>query len=63
MDILLIFKQFLATLIVWTITFLIIKKHKHEKLRKTTYMVFYVLGLIFMFTIVVFTYSLYLITQ
>lgn len=43
MNILLIFKQFLATLIVWTITFLIIKKHEHEKLRKTTYMVFYFL--------------------
>lgn len=63
MDILLIFKQFLATLIVWIITFLIIKKHEHEKLRKTTYMVFYFLGLIFMFSIVVFTYNLYLITQ
>ena len=63
MNILLIFKQFLATLIVWTIVFLIVKKHEHEKLRKTTYMVFYFLGLIFMFSIVVFTYSLYLITQ
>ena len=63
MDMILLFKQFLATLIVWTITFLIIKKHEHEKLRKTTYMVFYFLGLIFMFSIVVFTYSIYLITQ
>lgn len=63
MDILLIFKQFLATLVVWTIIFLIVKKREHEKLRKTTYMVFYFLGLIFMFSIVVFTYSLYLITQ
>lgn len=63
MDILLIFKQFLATLIVWTIVFLIVKKYEHEKLRKTTYMVFYFLGLIFMFSIVVFTYSIYLITQ
>jgi hypothetical protein len=63
MDIILILKQFLATLVVWTITFLIIKKQEHEKLRKTTYMVFYFLGLIFMFSIVVFTYSIYLITQ
>lgn len=63
MDILLIFKQFLATLIVWTIVFLIVKKCEHEKLRKTTYLVFYFLGLIFMFSIVIFTYSLYLITQ
>lgn len=63
MNIILLLKQFLATLIVWTITFLIIKKHEHEKLRKTTYMVFYFLGLIFMFSIVIFTYSLYLITQ
>ena len=63
MDILLILKQFLATLVVWTITFLIIKKREHEKLRKTTYLVFYFLGLIFMFSIVVFTYSIYLITQ
>lgn len=63
MDMILLLKQFLATLVVWTITFLIIKKHEHEKLRKITYMVFYFLGLIFMFSIVVFTYSLYLITQ
>lgn len=63
MDILLIFKQFLATLVVWTIVFLIVKKHEHEKLRKTTYLVFYFLGLIFMFSIVIFTYSIYLITQ
>lgn len=63
MDILLILKQFLATLVVWTITFLIVKKREHEKLRKTTYLVFYFLGLIFMFSIVVFTYSIYLITQ
>ena len=63
MDILLIFKQFLATLVVWTIIFLIVKKREHEKLRKTSYMVLYFLGLIFMFSIVVFTYSLYLITQ
>lgn len=63
MDIILILKQFLATLVIWTITFLIIKKQEHEKLRKTTYMVFYFLGLIFMFSIVVFTYSIYLITQ
>ena len=63
MDILLILKQFLATLVVWTIVFLIVKKRAHEKLRKTTYLVFYFLGLIFMFSIVVFTYSLYLITQ
>lgn len=63
MDILLILKQFLATLIVWTIVFLIVKKRENEKLRKTTYMVFYFLGLIFMFSIVVFTYSIYLITQ
>ena len=63
MDMILLLKQFLATLVVWTITFLIIKKHEHEKLRKTTYLVFYFLGLIFMFSIVVFTYSLYLITQ
>lgn len=63
MDILLIFKQFLATLVVWTIVFLIVKKREHEKLRKTTYLVFYFLGLIFMFSIVVFTYSIYLITQ
>ena len=63
MDMILLLKQFLATLVVWTITFLIIKKYEHEKLRKTTYMVFYFLGLIFMFSIVVFTYSIYLITQ
>jgi len=63
MDILLILKQFLATLIVWTIVFLIVKKREHEKLRKTTYLVFYFLGFIFMFSIVVFTYSIYLITQ
>lgn len=63
MDILLILKQFLATLIVWTIVFLIVKKREREKLRKTTYLVFYFLGLIFMFSIVVFTYSIYLITQ
>lgn len=63
MDIILLLKQFLATLVVWTIVFLIIKKQEHEKLRKTTYMVFYFLGLIFMLSIVVFTYSIYLITQ
>ena len=63
MDMILLLKQFLATLVVWNIVFLIVKKHEHEKLRKTTYMVFYFLGLIFMFSIVVFTYSLYLITQ
>ena len=63
MDILLIFKQFLATLVVWTIVFLIVKKREHEKLRKTTYLVFYFLGLIFVFSVVVFTYSIYLITQ
>lgn len=63
MDIILLLKQFLATLVIWTIIFLIIKKQEHETLRKTTYMVFYFIGLIFMFSIVVFTYSIYLITQ